>query len=204
MSSSPDEILVVDYGMGNLRNVARAIERAGGRARVTRDPDALRRADRLVVPGVGACGDAMQKLHAAGLVQAIREYVRSGRMFLGICIGMQLLLETAEEGDCDCLGLIPGRVAAFPEDIQLAVPHMGWNLVKPETEHPVIREGYFYFVHGYRANQVPSEYWLARTSYGEEFPSAIGFRNCVGVQFHPEKSQHEGVALLERFCEWSV
>jgi len=197
------EVLVVDYGMGNLRNVARALGRAGGRAVVSQDPDALRRAARVVVPGVGSCGDAMQALRKNGLDAAIQEYVRGGGIYLGICLGLQVLLERTDEGESDCLSLIPGKVRAFPEDLELPVPHMGWNLVKPEREHPVLREGYFYFVHGYRPSGVPSEYWLARTSYGDDFASAIGSDACMAVQFHPEKSQHEGLALLERFCAWS-
>jgi glutamine amidotransferase len=195
-------IALVDYGMGNLPNVARALERAGGKPYVTDDPDRVRRAERLVVPGVGACGDAMRALGARGLGAALVERIRAGTPFLGICLGLQLLLESAEEGDCECLGLVPGRVAAFPRDLGLAVPHMGWNLVKPERPHPVVAEGYFYFVHGFRATGVPPEWCLARTDYGPAFPSAIGRDALVAVQFHPEKSQRAGLALLERFCAW--
>ncbi len=207
MTQTAPQVVVVNFGMRNLRNVGRAFERAGARTIVTTDPDEVRRADRLCVPGVGSAGDAMAELRAAGLDSAIQEYVRAGRIFLGICVGMQVLLEHAEEGDTECLGLIPGRVAAFPVDLELAVPHMGWNLVKPSRsgpggEHAVIQEGYFYFVHGYRATEVPDELCLARTSYGEDFVSAVGSGACVGVQYHPEKSQHAGLDLLQRFCRW--
>ncbi len=197
------DVTIVDYGMGNLPNVVRAFERAGARARVSRDPDAVRGAGRLVVPGVGACGDAMRALRERGLDAALVEAIDAGAPFLGICLGLQLLLDSAEEGDTDCLGVIPGRVAAFPADLELPVPHMGWNLVKPEREHPVIREGYFYFVHGYRATGVPDACRLARTDYGADFASAIGRDNVVAIQGHPEKSQRAGLALLERFAAWS-
>ncbi len=189
--------------MGNLRSVARALERAGAKPRVSRDPDEVRSADRLVLPGVGACGDAMLGLRRAGLVPALKERIRSGRPYLGICLGLHVLLERGEEGDTDCLGLVPGTVARFPDSLPLAVPHMGWNLVEPVRGHPVLAEGYFYFVHGYRGDGVPEEMTLARTEYGERFPSAIGFDACVAVQFHPEKSQRAGLELLERFLAWS-
>jgi glutamine amidotransferase len=195
-------LALVDYGMGNLPNVARALERAGAQVQITADPERVRRADRLVVPGVGAAGDAMAALRANGLDAALVERIRAGTPFLGICLGLQVLLDSAEEGDCACLGLVPGRVAAFPRELDLPVPHMGWNLVKPERPHPVVAEGYFYFVHGFRATQVPAEWCLARTDYGLPFPSAIGRDALVAVQFHPEKSQRAGLALLERFCAW--
>ena len=196
-------VTLVDYGMGNLPNVARAFERVGARASVTDDPGALERAERVVVPGVGACGDAMANLRAKGLDRALRDWLATGRPFLGICLGLQLLLERAEEGDATCLGVIPGRVEAFPEDLELPVPHMGWNEVEPEREHPVVRRGHFYFVHGFRAAHVPDEYCLGRTEHGERFVSAVGRENFVAVQFHPEKSQRAGLDLLERFCGWS-
>jgi len=197
------EIVVVDYGMGNLRNVGRALERAGARPRVTQDPERVLRADRLVVPGVGALGDAMRCLDQQGLSSALRERVGDGRPYLGICVGLQVLLEQGEEGPVRGLGLIPGQVNRFPESLGLPVPHMGWNGVKPLRPHPVLADGFFYFVHAYRPVGVPEERVLARTDYGEQFPSALGFDACVAVQFHPEKSQRAGLALLERFCAWS-
>ena len=203
MTGSAPDILVVDYGMGNLRNVARALERAGARPRVSMDPGEVLRAGRLVVPGVGALGDAMSSLEERGLAAAIRERILDGRPYLGICVGLQILLEEGEEGRARCLGLIPGKVARFPESSSLPVPHMGWNAVKAKQPHPVLRDGFFYFVHGYRPCWVPDECVLASTDYGEVFPSALGFDACVAVQFHPEKSQRAGLALLERFCGWS-
>ncbi len=202
MTQAP-EIAVVDYGMGNLRNVVRALERIGARARVTDAAADLRAATRVVLPGVGSVRDTMAALRAGGLDDALREHIAAGRPYLGICLGLQVLLDEAEEGGVGpCLGVIPGRVERFPEVYELPVPHMGWNQVKTVADHPVIAEGYYYFVHGYRATQVPTPFWLAQTEYGETFPSAIGRDACVAVQFHPEKSQRAGLELLERFCAW--
>lgn len=203
MTHAGQEVVVVDYGMGNLRSVARAFERIGARPRVTDSAAALRTADRVVLPGVGSALDAMSALRRDGLADALREHIAAGRPYLGICLGLQVLLDEAEEGGSGkCLGVLPGRVARFPEESELPIPHMGWNQVKPLREHPVIAEGYFYFVHGYRPTDVPAEFWLARTDYGESFASAIGSGSCVAVQFHPEKSQRAGLELLERFCAW--
>ena len=203
MTAAGEEVVVVDYGMGNLRNVARALERIGARARVTDSAADVSAARRVVLPGVGSALDTMSALRRGGLDDALRAHIAAGRPYLGICLGLQVLLDEAEEGGVGpCLGVISGRVARFPESPELLVPHMGWNLVKPVREHPVIAEGYFYFVHGYRATGVPSEFWLARTDYGEGFASAIGKGSCVAVQFHPEKSQRAGLELLERFLGW--
>ena len=204
MTRAGEEVVVVDYGMGNLRSVARALERIGARPRVTAAADEVRSARRVVLPGVGSVRDTMAALRQGGLDDALRAHIAAGRPYLGICLGLQVLLDEAEEGGVGpCLGVIPGRVARFPESYDLPVPHMGWNQVKPTSDHPVIAEGYFYFVHGYRATEVPREFWLAQTEYGETFPSAIGRDACVAVQFHPEKSQRAGLDLLERFCLWT-
>ena len=203
MTRRSPEVVLVDYGMSNLRNVGRALERVGARARVTQRPEEVLRADRLVVPGVGALGDAMRSLDQLGLSPALRERIGNGRPYLGICVGLQILLDQGEEGPAQGLGLIPGQVNRFPEASGLAVPHMGWNGVKPLRPHPVLEEGFFYFVHAYRPVAVPEPRVLARTDYAELFPSALGFDACVAVQFHPEKSQRAGLALLERFCAWS-
>ncbi len=203
MTRPSPEVLLVDYGMSNLRNVGRALERVGARARVTQRPEEVLRADRLVVPGVGALGDAMRSLNQLGLSPALRERIGNGRPYLGICVGLQILLDQGEEGPAQGLGLISGQVNRFPESSGLPVPHMGWNGVKPLRPHPVLEDGFFYFVHAYRPLAVPESRVLARTDYGELFPSALGFDACVAVQFHPEKSQRAGLALLERFCAWS-
>lgn len=203
MSGPAREVILVDFGMGNLRSVARALERAGAKPRVSTDPDEVKSADRVVVPGVGACGEAMRVLREQGLDVALRERIAAGRPYLGICLGLHVLLERGEEGPADCLGVVPGTVARFPDALGLAVPHMGWNRVEPVRPHPVLSEDYFYFVHAYRAAGVPDAAVLARTEYGEAFPSAIGQGACLAVQFHPEKSQGAGLALLERFLAWS-
>jgi imidazole glycerol phosphate synthase glutamine amidotransferase subunit len=157
-----------------------------------------------VLPGVGAARDTMTALRRGGLDDAIRAHLAAGRPYLGLCVGMQVLLDEADEGGADkCLGIIPGRVERFSKLHDLPSIHMGWNLVKCLREHPVIAEDYFYFVHGYRPTGVPAEFCLARTDYGEGFPSAIGFGSCVAVQFHPEKSQRAGLELLRRFLAWS-
>ena len=203
MSARAQRIALVDYGMGNLRSVERAFARIGQPAQVTARAADLRAADRVVLPGVGAAHDAMRGLRAGGLDDAIREHIAAGRPYLGICLGLQVLLDEADEGGVGpCLGVLRGRVERFPESYGLAVPHMGWNLVKLEHPHPVLAEDYFYFVHGYRATQVPDDAVLARTDYGEKFASAVGRGACLAVQFHPEKSQRAGLELLERFCAW--
>jgi glutamine amidotransferase len=203
LSTPGPEIVLVDYGMGNLRSVARAFERTGAKPRVSRDPDEVRSADRVVVPGAGSAGDAMRALEAGGLREALIERTAQGRPYLGLCIGLQVLFEHAEEGDAPCLGILRGRVERFPDALALAVPHMGWNLLTVECPHPVLRDGYFYFVHSYRPVGVPEDNRLGSTEYGELFTSAAGRDACVAVQFHPEKSQRAGLAMLERFCLWS-
>jgi glutamine amidotransferase len=203
LSARGERIALIDYGMSNLRSVARAFERIGRTVLVTDRADEVRAADRVVLPGVGAARDAMKGLCANGLDDAIRAHISAGRPYLGICLGLHVLLDEADEGGVGpCLGVIPGRVERFPESLGLAVPHMGWNLVKRERPHPVLADDYFYFVHSYRPTNVRPEDCLARTDYGEKFASAIGRGSCVAVQYHPEKSQRAGLELLERFCAW--
>jgi len=203
VTSRAQKIALVDYGMGNLRSVERAFARIGREVCVTDSPAELRAADRVVLPGVGSARDCMTALRSHGLDDAIRAHIAAGRPYLGICLGLQVLLGEADEGGVGpCLGVIPGRVQRFPDSLGLAVPHMGWNLVKLEQPHPVLSDDYFYFVHSYRATRVPERNVLARTDYGESFAAAIGHGSCVAVQYHPEKSQRAGVELLERFCAW--
>ena len=202
MSATP-EVCVLDFGMGNLRNVCRALERAGAKPDVSQDPTRVLTADRLVFPGVGSCADTLRSIRAHGLDQALCERIAAARPSLGICVGMQVLLETSQEGRPERgLGVIAGRVERFPDDLDLAVPHMGWNHVELTRPHPVLRAGYFYFVHGYRPVGVPSDLVLATTEYGSPFASAIGRDAVAAVQFHPEKSQTEGLGLFLRFLRW--
>jgi len=203
VSSRAARVVLVDYGMGNLGSVARAFGRIGCEVVTSGSAAELRAADRIVLPGVGSARDTMAALRGNGLDDAVRAHIAAGRPYLGICLGLQVLLDVADEGGLGpCLGVLPGRVERFPDSLGLAVPHMGWNFVKPERPHPVIAEDYFYFVHGYRATGVPDADVLARTDYGERFASAVGRGSCVAVQFHPEKSQRAGLELLERFCAW--
>jgi glutamine amidotransferase len=197
------DVALVDFGMGNLRSVARAFEHAGASPRCVVDPADVLRAGRLVVPGVGSMGDCMKNLRSAGLDEAIDEYLESGRPYLGICLGLHVLFEWGEEGEAKGLGAIPGRIERFPAWPDRCVPHMGWNRVVLEHPHPVIGEGYYYFVHSYRPVGAPDEVVVGSTEYGERFPSAVGAANMIAVQFHPEKSQRTGLSLLERFLRWT-
>jgi glutamine amidotransferase len=203
VSSRTPEVLLVDFGMGNLRSVLRALERAGAKARIASSPDEVRQCDRVILPGVGAAGDAMRALRARGFDAALQDRLTEGRPYLGLCLGLQLLLESAEEGEAHCLGILSGRVARFPRSHGLPIPHMGWNLVEPVRAHPLIERDYFYFVHAYRPTGVPEASVVARTEYGERFASALGLGSWFAVQFHPEKSQRAGLRLLERFIRWS-
>ncbi len=207
-------VAVVDYGMGNLRSVAKAIEHVAGDARilVTSDPHVVAAADRVVVPGQGAMPDCMAELDARGLRDAVIR-AAAEKPFLGICIGLQMLFEHSEEGNIDGLGILPGRVRHFSETAmvgadgnRLKVPHMGWNEVVQETVHPVwsgIASGArFYFVHSYYVEPADVSLTLASTHYGILFTSAIARANIVAVQFHPEKSAQAGLQLLGNFMRW--
>ena len=203
------EVIVVDYEMGNLRSVARALEKAGVSATVSSDPEALLQADAVVLPGVGAADAAMRALRARGLADPIREYVASGRPFLGVCLGLQLLLRDTQEGDVPCLGVAPGRVRRLPPGLK--VPHMGWNWVDFRREHPVFEGleagGHFYFVHSYYP-EPEDEGWVAGvTEYGVTFCSALARHNLTATQFHPEKSGPTGLRIYRNFvstaAEWA-
>jgi glutamine amidotransferase len=210
MTSAP-QIAVVDYGAGNLRSVAKALVRSGLEPEVTGDPAAVRRADGVVLPGVGAFAAAVASLAAKGLDDAVREAIASGRPYLGLCLGLQLLFEQGEEhGITPGLGLLAGRVRRFPErDAQgrpLRVPHIGWNEVRWQGSHPMLaklgpRELY-YFVHAYRAEPASEDVVVGRVDYGGEFAAAVARGNVFAVQFHPEKSQSAGKRLLDSFAAW--
>lgn len=197
-----ETVALVDYGAGNLHSVQNALKAAGAeRIATTADPDVVRAADRIVLPGVGAFGAAMNALNAVpGMVAALNDVVlKGGRPFLGICVGMQLMAEAGEEnGVTRGLGWMQGRVSAIPAT-GIKIPHMGWNDVRPTVDHPLIAAGEAYFLHSfaYEGGDV-----LARTDHGGPVVAAIGRDNMVGVQFHPEKSQRYGLALLTRFLEW--
>ncbi|MBI3099317.1 MAG: imidazole glycerol phosphate synthase subunit HisH [Planctomycetes bacterium] len=192
--------------MGNLASVAKAIRHVGGASTVVSSPGAIESAERLVLPGVGAFGDAVKRLQSARLVDPLLAYLASGRPFLGICLGMQLLLESSEESPgTHGLGLFAGAVRRLRTPLK--VPHIGWNTVQPVGGGAGLFEGIpepcFYFVHSYVMAPADPSIVLGTTDYGEEFPSAIGKGAVRGVQFHPEKSQKAGLRLLESFLRMS-
>ena len=206
------KVAVVDYGAGNLRSVAKALARSGAEPHVTSDPEAVRGADAVALPGVGAFADAVRSLDAVGLSQVVREAIASGRPYLGLCLGLQLLFEESDEhGRTPGLGLFAGRVARFPErdasGARLRVPHIGWNEVRFAGRHPVLEAlpaaDYFYFVHAYRAVAADPGDVVGRADYGGEFASAVARANVFAVQFHPEKSQAAGQRLLDAWVAWA-
>lgn len=214
MVAAAGKIVVVDYGMGNLRSVWQALVHvAGGReVVVTADPAQVLAAERVVFPGQGAMPDCMRELDARGLRQAVVEAARS-KPFLGICIGLQMLFDHSEEGDVAGLGVFPGRVRRFPAEKmaapngdKLKVPHMGWNEVIHTRSHPLwndIDDGArFYFVHSYYVDPVDRTCIAGTTDYGLPFTSAVAHDNIFALQCHPEKSAQAGLALLSNFIQW--
>ncbi len=208
------DIAVIDYGMGNLRSVAKALEHVAPERSVvvTSDPDVIAEAGRVVFPGQGAMPDCVRELDARGLRQAIHEAAAS-KPFLGICIGLQLLFEHSEEGNVGGLGILPGWVKRFPHERmvdagghKLKVPHMGWNEVRQTWTHPlwtgIAPDARFYFVHSYYVEPIDSALETAHTEYPFRFTSAVGRDNIFAVQFHPEKSQQAGLSLLYNFVNW--
>jgi imidazole glycerol-phosphate synthase subunit HisH len=197
---------VVDYGMGNRRSVEKALERAGARPVVTGDHDALRAADGLVVPGVGAFAAAMERLAAAGLDDLVRERAAQGTPVLGLCLGMQLLFDGSTElGGAEGLGLLPGTVEALePDDPGLKVPHIGWNAVRFKRRSPLIEglgdEAAFYHVHSLAPRPADEADILGRGDYGGPFVSIVARDPLYGCQFHPEKSSADGLRLLANFA----
>lgn len=197
---------LIDYGAGNLRSVENALKAAGATdIAVTADPERVRAADRIVLPGVGAFAACMAGLSAIpGMTEAMDDAVRvRGRPFLGVCVGMQLMADAGEEhGSHAGLGWIPGRVRAIAPSPAVKVPHMGWNDVRPARPHGLLMPGEAYFLHGYAFDAADHAHVLATTDHGGPVTAAIGRDTMIGVQFHPEKSQAYGLAFLARFLEW--
>ena len=199
-------IAVVDYGMGNIRSVSKALEHVAPQAevQVTSDPLAIRSADRVVVPGQGAMPDCMRQLAASGAREAVVEAAAS-KPFLGICIGLQMLFEHGEEGDTPGLGLLPGRVPRLSV-AGLKIPHMGWNEVCQQRPHAlwngIADRSRFYFVHSYYPQPADHALTAATCDYGVTFTCAVARDNIFAVQFHPEKSQNSGLQLLSNFVQW--
>lgn len=205
-----NEFVVVDYGVNNLKSVVRALGAGGHVASLTTDPGAVRRAERVLVPGVGNFGQAARNLAASGLGEAIRDAARAGTPVMGICLGLQLFFATSEEApNIEGLGLLPGRVKRFTTT--LPVPHVGWarvELTAAGREHSMLGPvfcgdaQFFYHVHSYHPADLPDSAVLGTGDYGETFPTVVGLGNVIGAQFHPEKSQRAGIELLSAFARW--
>jgi glutamine amidotransferase len=205
-------IAIVDYRAGNLRSVELAVKKLGFPCGVTQRAEEILKSERIIFPGVGAAGQAMADLNQLGLDSVLRKEFEAGKPILGICLGAQIILERSEENGARCLGLVKGEVRQFPQPLiseqneRLKIPHMGWNGVRVLKEHPVmegiVSDDEFYFVHAYYPLPASQEFVVGTTDYGMEFPSVIGYMNLIAMQFHPEKSGHAGLRILENFCKW--
>ena len=217
MSTANNTVAVVDYGMGNLRSVSQAVQHAadqvGVEVFVTSDPDVVRRATRVVLPGQGAMPDCMRELAGSGLLDSVLEAAASKPLF-GVCVGMQMLLSHSDEGPTDGLGLIPGQVRKFelegrlqPDGSRFKVPQMGWNQVFQIRPHPVWAgvpdQSYFYFVHSFYARPADPAHSVGEADYGGRFTAAVARDNIFATQFHPEKSADHGLQLYRNFLHWN-
>jgi glutamine amidotransferase len=199
-------ILIVDYGLANLRSVQKAFEKVGATAIISADPHRIREADKLVLPGVGAFRDAIARLREARFVEPIKDHIDAGKPFLGICLGLQLLFTTSyEDGVYPGLDIIPGEVVRFDSIPGLKVPHMGWNQLRIRKPAPMLRDlppdPSVYFVHSYYVKPMDASLIAAETDYPTPFTSAIWRENVFATQFHPEKSQNVGQAMLRKFSQ---
>ncbi len=200
-------IAIIDYKAGNLRSVQKALEECGASARITADAKDIIAADGVVFPGQGACDASMLSIRERGLFEIIRHSIDSGKPFLGVCLGLQLLLESSEEGEEPCLAILKGSTKRLPpettEQVGLKIPHMGWNSVSLSIQHPVFKgipnDSYFYFVHSYYADPEDKDIVAGVTNYGIDFCSAVAWDNVAAVQFHPEKSGTVGLRLYRNF-----
>jgi glutamine amidotransferase len=200
------KIVIVDYGMGNLRNVQKAFEKIGFAARLTRNQNEIERASAIVLPGVGAFKDCMENLEKHGLVEPLIRSIENGKPYLGICLGLQILFSESEEfGSHKGLSLIKGKVVRFVPDPEHKVPHMGWNTIEKEKEVPLLQGiesgDFFYFVHSYYVIPDQTQWVSSLTTYGKPFVSSIWKENLFATQFHPEKSQQKGLRILENFVK---
>jgi len=199
-------IAIIDYGMGNIHSVNKALQLLGAQTKITNNPKDIRSADKAVLPGVGAFDDAMVELKKQGLVTEIKEFVKSGKPLLGICLGLQLFFEESEEAKNEKgLGLLKGIVKRFEHKSGLKIPHMGWNQIKIANQSPLfngIGDGSFlYFAHSYYPVPKEEAVTAAVCDYGVEFTAAVSSKNLYGVQFHPEKSQKTGLKIIENFIK---
>jgi imidazole glycerol-phosphate synthase subunit HisH len=204
---SAPTIAVIDYGMGNLRSVCKALEHVGAYPVLVSGVEGLRQAQGMVFPGQGALGDCVKALRGSGLEEAIRQWIAEDRPYLGVCLGLQALFQYSEEADEPGLGIFPGRVVRFQLPPELKIPHMGWNEVRFVQEESPLRKGLrtqgdqFYFVHSYYVVPDDPSIALCTTDYGIEFISGVQKGNCFATQFHPEKSQANGLTLYRNFVE---
>ena len=198
------QIAIVDYQAGNLRSVQKALEKTGASAVATSDPEVITQADGVVFPGQGACDSSMRHIRELGLETPIKESIAGGKPSLGVCLGLQLLLEQSEEGDGPCLGILKGRVRKLPGGQK--IPHMGWNQVDIRLPHPVLKGiptgSNFYFVHSYYADPEDTSVVAGTTDYGINFCSAVAWDNVTAVQFHPEKRGSVGLIIYENFVKF--
>ncbi len=209
-------VAVIDYGMGNLHSVAKALEHVanGERVVVTHEAEKIRAADRVVLPGVGAMRDCMHEIRRLGIDTLVKEVVADGKPLLGVCVGMQALMTFSDENNgVECLKILPGHVAYFGDDLhdpntgeRLKIPHMGWNQVHQTFDHPlwynIEQDARFYFVHSYYVEPVDIGMIAGSAQYGLAFTAAISRANVFATQFHPEKSQHDGLQLYKNFLNW--
>jgi glutamine amidotransferase len=205
-------IAIIDYKAGNLKSVELAFKTLGCACHVTQDSEKILASDRIVFPGVGAAGKAIQDLRSLNLHKALIQAFEAGKPILGICLGAQIILDRSEENHTKCLGIISGHVKRFPiplvseDNERLKIPHMGWNGVKLSRSHPVFKEigssHEFYFVHSYYPMPASDKFIIGWTDYGIDFPSVIGYRNLIAMQFHPEKSGAPGLNILKNFSVW--
>ncbi|MCH2201396.1 MAG: imidazole glycerol phosphate synthase subunit HisH [Fuerstiella sp.] len=199
-------VTIIDYGMGNLRSVQKAIERIGVSAQIESSAIRISQADRLILPGVGAFRDAIAALRTKDLITVIQDHVSANRHFLGICLGLQLMFDVSfEDGEYEGLGIIPGEVRRFDLSPDYKIPHMGWNQLQTVQETPLLNgcpaKPWFYFVHSYHVVPADDSWVMTTTDYGINFVSMVGRGNVSAAQFHPEKSQSTGIRLLSNFVQ---
>ncbi|HLU21230.1 MAG TPA: imidazole glycerol phosphate synthase subunit HisH [Bacillaceae bacterium] len=193
---------IIDYGAGNLHSVDKAVRKLGFQTKLLTNPEDFTGINKIIFPGVGNAKKTMEIIRASKIDTKIIQSIAAGTPFLGICLGMQLLLEFSEENNADCLSIFEGKVLPFKRDVK--VPHMGWNEVQQQINHPIFKsipdKADFYFVHSFYVNPSNNKDAIGTTDYGQEFCSVIAKDNVVGVQFHPEKSADAGLTLLQNFC----
>jgi imidazole glycerol-phosphate synthase subunit HisH len=199
-------VAIIDYRAGNLRSVERALQHLGISCAITANPSEIMNAERVIFPGVGAAGKAMDTIRELKIDKIIKEVVARGTPFLGICLGTQIIFDSSQEDSAVCLGIISGTVRKF-HDMGEKIPHMGWNTIIKTRDHPLLNgiesDAWFYFVHSYYPDPANMEDVVAQTSYGITFASAVSRGNVFATQFHPEKSGHPGLKILDNFSRWN-